>query len=148
MWKNVHISVPLLSPALHSIIPKLATCQYFIHDKYVSLASFTGNSFSKWCYSQTFNSQTHRLETRRLATRKLADSQLAHYPDSFSYCWFRHSSFSSHMYAFEPGHEKMCLKSYANNKGADQFAHPRSLISAFVVCCLDSIIYLDSIDSS
>ena len=32
----------------------------------------------------------------------------------------------------EPGHEKMCLMSYANNKGADQFAHPRSLISAFV----------------
>ena len=29
---------------------------------------------------------------------------------------------------------------YANNIGADQSAHPRSLISAFVVCCLDSII--------
>ena len=29
---------------------------------------------------------------------------------------------------------------YANNKGADQTAHPRSLISAFVVRCLDSII--------
>ena len=29
---------------------------------------------------------------------------------------------------------------YANNKGADQPAHPRSLISAFVVPCLDSII--------
>ena len=29
---------------------------------------------------------------------------------------------------------------YANNKGADQPAHPRSLISAFVVCSLDSII--------
>ena len=28
---------------------------------------------------------------------------------------------------------------YANNKGADQPAHPRSLISAFVVRCLDSI---------
>ena len=35
--------------------------------------------------------------------------------------------------------------SYANNKGADQPAHPRSLISAFVVRCLDSIISLDSI---
>ena len=32
--------------------------------------------------------------------------------------------------------------SYANNKGTDQPAHPRSLISAFVVCCLDSIIPL------
>ena len=45
----------------------------------------------------------------------------------------------------EPGHEKMCLMSYANNKGADQPAHPPSLISAFVVRCLDSIISLDSI---
>ena len=34
---------------------------------------------------------------------------------------------------------------YANNKGADQPAHPRSLISAFVVRCLDSIISLVSI---
>ena len=39
----------------------------------------------------------------------------------------------------------MCLMSYANNTGADQPAHPRSLISAFVVRCLDSIIFLDSI---
>ena len=39
----------------------------------------------------------------------------------------------------------MCLMSYANNKGADQPAHARSLISAFVVHCLDSIISLDSI---
>ena len=31
---------------------------------------------------------------------------------------------------------------YANNKGADQPAHPRSLISDFVVRCLDSIIPL------
>ena len=36
--------------------------------------------------------------------------------------------------------------SYANNKGADQTAHhPRSLISAFVFRCLDSIISLASI---
>ena len=45
----------------------------------------------------------------------------------------------------EPGHEKMCLMPYAKNKGADQPAHLRSLISAFVVRCLDSIISLDSI---
>ena len=37
------------------------------------------------------------------------------------------------------------IMSYANNKGADQPAHPRSLISAFVVHCLDSIVSLDSI---
>ena len=34
---------------------------------------------------------------------------------------------------------------YANNKGAIQPAHPRSIISAFVVRCLDSIIPLVSI---
>ena len=47
--------------------------------------------------------------------------------------------------SYEPGHVKMCLMSYANNKGADQPAHPRSLISAFVIRCLDSLIFLDSI---
>ena len=45
----------------------------------------------------------------------------------------------------EPGHEKMFLMSYTNIKGTGQPAHPLSLISAFVVRCLDSIISLDSI---
>ena len=49
------------------------------------------------------------------------------------------------LFTFEPGHENMRLMSYANNKGADQPAHPRSLISACFVRCLDSIISLDSI---
>ena len=31
---------------------------------------------------------------------------------------------------------------YANNKGADQPAHPRSLISTFFVRCLESIIHI------
>ena len=39
----------------------------------------------------------------------------------------------------EPGHTKTCLMPYANNKGTDQPAHPRSLISTFIVRCLDSI---------
>ena len=39
---------------------------------------------------------------------------------------------------------KTCVMSYANNKGADQPAHPRRLISAFVVRCLDSIMSLIS----
>ena len=46
---------------------------------------------------------------------------------------------------FEPRHKKMCLMSYANNKGAYQPVHPRNLISAFVVRCLDSIISLHSV---
>ena len=40
---------------------------------------------------------------------------------------------------YGPGHAKMCLKTYANNKGAVQPAHPRSLISTFVVRCFDSM---------
>ena len=36
-------------------------------------------------------------------------------------------------FIYGPGHAKTCLKPYANNKGADQPAHPRSLISTFVV---------------
>ena len=41
--------------------------------------------------------------------------------------------------AFESCHEKTCFIQYTN-KGADQPAHPRSLISGFVVRCLGSII--------
>ena len=36
----------------------------------------------------------------------------------------------------------MCLKSYVNNKGADQPGHPRSLISALVVRCFDSMVHI------
>ena len=39
-----------------------------------------------------------------------------------------------------PRRKKTCLWGFANNKGADQPAHPRSLISAFVFCILESII--------
>ena len=39
----------------------------------------------------------------------------------------------------------MCLMPHANNKGADQPAHPRSLISAFVVRCLDNVMSLVSV---
>ena len=38
-----------------------------------------------------------------------------------------------------------CLEKYANNKGADQPAHLRSLISTFVVHCLDSKIPIPAI---
>ena len=39
-----------------------------------------------------------------------------------------------------PRREKTCLWGFANNKGADQPAHPRRLISAFVILVLESII--------
>ena len=48
------------------------------------------------------------------------------------------------MFENEPRHEKTCL-CHVNNKGAGQPAHPRSLISAFIVHYLDSIIPLVSI---
>ena len=41
---------------------------------------------------------------------------------------------------FEPRHDKTSLVPDANNKDADQSAHPRSLISVFVVRTLDSIL--------
>ena len=41
---------------------------------------------------------------------------------------------------FGPRHEKTCLRRVANNKGADQPAHPRSLISAFVIRFFESTI--------
>ena len=40
---------------------------------------------------------------------------------------------------------KNMFMSYANNKGVDQLAHPRRLISAVVVRCLDSMLPLVSI---
>ena len=45
-------------------------------------------------------------------------------------------SWSSH----GPRREKTCLRGFANNTGADQPAHPRSLISAFIIRFLESII--------
>ena len=36
---------------------------------------------------------------------------------------------------------------YANNKGADQPAHPGSLISAFVIHCLESVICIVAIST-
>ena len=37
--------------------------------------------------------------------------------------------------------EKTCLRGFANNTGADQPAHPRSLVSAFVIRFLESTIF-------
>ena len=39
---------------------------------------------------------------------------------------------------YGPQREKTCLRGFANNKGADKPAHPRSLISAFVIRLLES----------
>ena len=41
-----------------------------------------------------------------------------------------------------PFHDKSCLWGFASNKGADQPAHARRLISAFVIRLLESMISL------
>ena len=42
--------------------------------------------------------------------------------------------------SYGPWREKTCLRGSANNTGTDQPAHPCSLISAFVICFLESFI--------
>ena len=51
------------------------------------------------------------------------------------------SCFNDKVYEWVTSWENLFLQ-YANNKGATQPAHPCSLTSTFVVCCLDSIIPL------
>ena len=51
-----------------------------------------------------------------------------------------HISSATHPTLFGPRREKPCHRGFASNKDADQPAHPRSLISAFVFRCLVSII--------
>ena len=43
-------------------------------------------------------------------------------------------------FPYGPRCKKTCLREFANNKGADQPAHTRSLISAFVIHLLESTI--------
>ena len=47
-------------------------------------------------------------------------------------------------FQYEPQYEKDLFMPYVNNKGADQPAHPRSLINTFIVHCLDGISILDT----
>ena len=54
-------------------------------------------------------------------------------------CVEKTSHLQENLQVYEPRHEKMFMP-YANNKGADPPAHLCSLMSAFVVRCLDSII--------
>ena len=62
---------------------------------------------------------------------KYHDLYLLKFTEHYFYC-FRKSN--------GPRHEKTCLREFAKNKGTDQPAHPRSLISAFVIRFLESTI--------
>ena len=46
---------------------------------------------------------------------------------------FVHFIYLMTKYIIGPRREKTCLRGFANNKCADQPAHPRRLISAFVI---------------
>ena len=50
------------------------------------------------------------------------------------------SSMDPYFIPYGPQREKTCFLVFANNKSADQSAHPRRLISAFVIRFLESII--------
>ena len=45
----------------------------------------------------------------------------------------KHEILPSRQSPYGPRHKKTCLRRFANNKGADQPAHARSLISTFVI---------------
>ena len=90
--------------------------------------------------------QLFMLQNKSLLLKLVLNLQFNSETDEVDIWWKLKKTFLKFsLKTYEPGHEKMCLMSYANNKGADQPVHPRSLISAFVVRCLDNIISLDSI---
>ena len=59
---------------------------------------------------------------------------------AFSFYWSLNTNETCFLGPYGPLREKTCLQRFANNKGADQPAHPRSLSSAFVICVLESTI--------
>ena len=61
-------------------------------------------------------------------------------PAHLQYCQSIFCVWTQSRVTYGPQREKTCLWGFANNKGADQPAHPHSLISAFVIHLLKSII--------
>ena len=65
------------------------------------------------------------------------------FADSLTYVLLIFDSYKSPIsfsIMYGPQREKACLRGFANNKCADQPAHPCKLISAFVICFLESSI--------
>ena len=87
--------------------------------------------------SQKLSKPKQSLKLKLLIQRIFKHSEDKHGSVNMVKCQITVFFISGPFNSYEPGHEKMCFMSYANNKGADQPAHPRSLISAFFVCCLD-----------
>ena len=65
--------------------------------------------------------------------------RLDHFPHMGLLYFFRNIQNDARVQPFELHCEKNLFAPYTNNKGTYQPAHQRSLMSTFVVCCLDSI---------
>ena len=65
-----------------------------------------------------------------------------HYLMSLEFCKHRYGEVRAGclLILIEPRREKTCLRWFTNNTGADQPAHTRSLISAFIIRLMESII--------
>ena len=46
----------------------------------------------------------------------------------------------THNVVFLKSNIETCLREFANNKGAEQPEHPRSLLSTLVICLLESVL--------
>ena len=66
---------------------------------------------------------------------------LMHYLMSLEFCNHRYGEVRAGcLILIEPRREKTCLRWFTNNTGADQPAHPRSLISTFIIRLMESIL--------
>ena len=97
-----------------------------------------------WQWKPDMMGLTHTKAFAKFILRSIYESDAKQTNSLFPY-WGYHTGRNKNIYIIEPCHEKTCFMLYANNEGADQLARPRSLIYAFVVCCLDSIILILSI---
>ena len=81
------------------------------------------------------------LEDACNIVRKYMDKVVVRLPDNIKMIEMRDSAilfqkigdYFGELVPFGPRREKTCLWCFANNTGADQPAHPRRLISAFVI---------------
>ena len=146
----VVLKLPSIYISLHlSFEPRQANLclRAFRHDKFQlrmpSHSEGPGIWLSVWRFLLThclYERAAKVLVRLRGCTGSPEPSLLA-YAISTKFAWRRpFVTMPSTAETFGPGHGKMCLVLYANNKGAGQPAHPCSLISTFVVRCLDSMI--------
>ena len=94
---------------------------FFVFDDSIDLTAFVQPSLTQFSYHCYFrNKKTPTLKSPVLRIMPLFE-------------FLQH-----HVLIIGPQREKTCLLGFANNTGADQPAHPRSLISAFVIRFLGS----------